>query len=167
MNENKATQSWPRRAHLLLLFCMGLALIFSPPALQAQRGALTLQQNLGELVGQAHTILRGRVVGARMEPHPEFTNHHTVVITLQVEETLKGQAGPSFSFRQYIWDIRDRYDAAGYKKGGELLLLLTRPSPYGLSSPVGLEQGRFRIQRDQQGNRYAVNGAGNAGLFRH
>jgi len=38
-------------------------------------------------------------------------------------------------------------------------------SKYGLTSPVGLEQGRFRVVRDAQGTATAVNGRGNAGLF--
>lgn len=135
------------------------------PAAQAQRGALTIPQNLGELVQEAATIIRGHVLSARVERHPDLTNLYTVVVTLKVEETLKGQAGSTFTFRQFIWDIRDRWDAAGYRKGGEVVLLLTRPSEIGLSSPVGLEQGRFRIRRDAQGREFALNGRGNAGLF--
>jgi hypothetical protein len=38
-------------------------------------------------------------------------------------------------------------------------------SKYGLTSPVGLEQGRFRILRDSSGQATAINGRGNAGLF--
>lgn len=129
-------------------------------------GGIAVQQNLAELVERAGTIIRGRVVSARVEPHPELTHLHTVVVTVRVEETLKGQPGDTFTFRQYIWDIRDRYDAAGYKKAQDVLLFLTRPSKAGLSSPVGLQQGRFRILRDQQKREMVVNGVGNHGLFR-
>jgi hypothetical protein len=134
--------------------------------LNAQRGALTRTRNLGELVGQSAVVLRGHVVSARVEPHPELTHLWTVVVTLRVEEALKGRVNSTFTFRQFIWDIRDRYDAAGYKKGQELLLLMNRPTRYGLSSPAGLEQGRFRILRDGDGRERAVNGHGNAGLWR-
>lgn len=134
--------------------------------LKAQRGALTRSRNLSELVGQSAAILRGHVVSARVEPHPELANLWTVVVTLRVEEVLKGDVGSTFTFRQFIWDIRDRYDAAGYKKGQGLLLLMNRPTRYGLSSPAGLEQGRFRVLRDGEGRETAVNGHGNAGLFR-
>lgn len=132
----------------------------------AQRGALTASQNLSQLMEESAVIVRGHVASAKVEPHPELTGLWTVVITLRVHETMKGQVGETYQFRQYIWDLRDRQDAAGYAKGQELLLFLTAPSPYGLSSPVGLEQGRFRITRDREGTRYAVNGRGNAGLFR-
>ncbi len=142
-----------------------LGLLFASP-LAAQRGAITRPSNLGQLVEQAAIIVRGHVVSAQVEPHPELPNLQTVLVTLRVEETLKGPVAETFTFRQYIWDIRDRYDAAGYKKGQHLLLLMNRPTPLGLSSPAGLEQGRFRILRDAQGNEIAVNGHGNAGLFR-
>jgi hypothetical protein len=88
------------------------------------------------------------------------------VVTLRVAETLKGDVEPTFTFRQFIWDIRDRYDAAGYRKGQHLLLLMNPPTRYGLTSPAGLEHGRFRISRDAAGHESAVNGRGNAGLFR-
>ena len=100
-----------------------------------------------------------------MEPHPQFPNLMTVVVTLDVQETLKGAPQKSIQFRQYIWDVRDRRDAAGYRKGEELLLMLVPTSTYGLTSPAGLEQGRFRIVRDSNGNATALNGRGNAGLF--
>lgn len=152
-----------QRLSVCLVLSAGLAL--SPPA-AAQRGGLAIQQNLAELVDHAGTIVRGHIVSARVEPHPEFTHFYTVVVTLRVQETLKGQAGETFVFRQYIWDIRDRYDAAGYRKGGEMLLFLTRPSEIGLSSPVGLGQGRFRIVRGPEKEELAVNEAANYGLFR-
>lgn len=159
--------------HLAYLFrlavktSIGILLVFvMATPLNAQRGAMTRTRNLGELVAQSSVILRGNVVNARVGPHPELTNLFTLVITLRVREVLKGDAGPTFTFRQYIWDIRDRYDLAGYKKGQVLLLLMNPPTRYGLSSPAGLEQGRFRILRDQEGRERAVNGHGNAGLFR-
>jgi hypothetical protein len=134
------------------------------PAL-AQRGAMTVPGNLDRLVDRSADIVRGHVISARVEKHPELTNLETVVVTLRVRETLKGSARENFTFRQYIWDIRDRHDAAGYKKGQELLLLMTAPSAYGLSSPTGLDQGRFRISRDRAGREVAMNRAGNLRLF--
>jgi len=82
-------------------------------------------------------------------------------------ETLKGRAQQTFTFRQFIWDIRDRYDFAGYRKGQQVLLLMNPTTRYGLTSPAGIEQGRFRIMRDAAGREVAVNGNGNAGLFRN
>jgi hypothetical protein len=48
-----------------------------------------------------------------------------------------------------------------------LLLFLPEPSRYGLSSPLGGEQGRFHIWRDQRGNELVENEFRNAGLFKN
>ena len=132
------------RRFLLIVACIATAPAF------AQRGALTVPRNLDQLTDRAADIVRGTVLSAHVEKHPELTNLDTVVVTLRVSETLKGQAIGTYTFRQYIWDVRDRYDNAGYRKGQELLLLMNEPSRYGLTSPVGIEQGRFRIHRDEQ-----------------
>jgi len=136
-----------------------------PQPLLAQHGASTTQVSLDQLVEQAHTIVRGHVVSAVPQPHPQFSNLQTVVVTIKVERVLKGSAGPNFVFRQFVWDVRDLPTLAGYNKSDELLLLLNPVSEYGLTSPVGLEQGRFRILRDSKGNATALNGRGNIGLF--
>jgi len=148
-----------RRCCLILLACVVAAPVW------AQRGALTVPRNLDQLTDRAADIVRGTVVSARVEKHPEFTNLDTVVVTLRVRETLKGNARGTFIFRQHLWDIRDRFDAAGYGKGQEMLIFMIAPSPYGLSSPAGADQGRFRIERDRSGRETAVNGAGNTKLL--
>lgn len=148
------------RPFLLLLAAMVLAV----PA-WAQQSALTVPQNLEQLTDRSAVIVRGNVIGVRMEKHPELSNLDTVVVTLRVSETLKGQAGNTFTFRQYVWDLRDRMNAVGYEKNQELLLMMIAPSRYGLSSPAGMEQGRFRIQRDRLGRELAVNSQNNLRLF--
>jgi hypothetical protein len=130
----------------------------------AQQGALTIPRNLQQLTDRAAHIVRGNVVSARMEKHPEL-GLPMLVVTMRVRETLKGPAQQVFTFRQYVWDIRDRMDAARYRKGDDVLLFMIAPSRYGLSSPAGMVQGRFRITRDGLGRELAVNGHGNAGLF--
>lgn len=141
-----------------------LALCIALPAL-AQRGAVTAPVSLDQMTQRADRIIQGSVISARVEPHPQFQNLSTVVITMQVADTLKGTTAKTITYRQFIWDLRDKEDAALYLKGQELLLFLNPVSQYGLTSPVGLEQGRFRIMRDQSGKAVAVNGRGNAGLF--
>jgi len=147
----------------ICLAMLGLFLLTLPVA--AQRGAITRPQNLAELADEASVILRGTVQSARVEPHPDLRGLTTLLVTLRVDETLKGKPAQTYIFRQYLWDVRDRRDGLGYRKGQRVLLLLTAPSQLGLSSPVGLERGRFRIERDAQGREFAVNGHGNAGLL--
>ena len=111
-----------KRALLVLAACIAAAPAF------AQRGAMTVPRNLDQLTDRASDIVRGTVVSARVEKHPELSNLDTVVVTLRVHDTLKGHAAGTYTFRQYIWDVRDRYDAAGYRKGQDLLLLMIAPS---------------------------------------
>lgn len=160
----KPPMTTARASRLLPAVVLLAAGIAALPAM-AQRGAITLPQNLDELTDRAQDIVRGTVTDARVEKHPELTNLDTIVVTLRLHETLKGDAPSTYTFRQYIWDLRDRQDAAGYRKGQHLLLLMNAPSRYGLTSPVGLEQGRFRIQRDRSGREIVLNGAGNSRLF--
>ena len=145
-------------AFLLVFLCSPL------PAL-AQRGAITAHRNLAELTEAAANIIDGMVLSARAEPHPTLSNLQTIVVTIRVARTLKGNASRTFQFRQLIWDVRDRAELAGYRRGEHLLLFMNRPSGYGLSSPVGLEQGRFRIMRNAAGEMVAINGQMNASLL--
>jgi len=158
-----------QRARLLACLTTALSLTASVLLIQspamAQIGAQTAPANLDQLVRSAGTILRGQVVSAKMEAHPQFANLQTVVVTISVMKVLKGEAAGKYTFRQFVWDVRDAGDTAGYPKSGELLLFLNPVSPYGLTSPVGLDQGRFRIVRDPQGRAFAINGRGNLGLF--
>jgi hypothetical protein len=158
----------PRRSqgYVRQAIWVSLLAVTSCGSLFAQRGAITVPRNLAQLVAQADTVIRGRVLQVRVEPHPQLTNLHTVVVTLRVEDVLKGSPREILTYRQLIWDMRDRYDAAGYRKGQRFLLLLNPITRYGLTSPAGLEQGRFRILSDSSGVEYAVNGHGNAGLLK-
>jgi len=131
----------------------------------AQHGAQTAPAALDQLVESSATILRGHVVSAVAEPHPEFANLQTVLVTISVIKVMKGQAPSIYTFRQFVWDPHDVADSAGYRKAGELLLFLNPVSQYGLTSPVGLDQGRFRVTRDSKGRGFAVNGRGNFALF--
>lgn len=151
----------------LVVLSLGLVLLaFNPDTIQAQRGAYVAPRDIVALSRQADVIVRGHVINARVERHPEFQSLMTVVVTLKSEKVLKGKPGAVYTFRQYIWDVRDRYDAAGYRKGQELLLLLLRVNKNGLTSPAGMQQGRFRIERQKDGSAHAVNGTGNVHLFR-
>jgi hypothetical protein len=135
------------------------------PATRSQSGARVANANLNYLVENAQTIVRGNVVSAVLEPHPQFANLQTVLVTIAVAKTFKGQAAARLTFRQYVWNVKDVSGAGGYHKSEELLLFLNPTSLYGLTSPAGMEQGHFRVLRDSHGNRCAVNGRGNVGLF--
>lgn len=140
-----------------------LLVAVSWPAI-AQRSAITVPRNLSELTTLADRIVQGTVVSARVEPHPAYKNLRTVVVSVAIQDTLKGDAAQTFTFRQFIWDPRDVAEAAGYRPGQQLLLFLNRPTLLGLTSPVGLDQGRFHIVPGPSGPT-AVNGNGNSTLM--
>lgn len=131
----------------------------------AQNRVGSLPRGLDQLTKEATVIVHGYVTAARIEPHPQLKNLLTVVVSMSVKDTYKGQPQKSVEFRQYIWDLRSQLGNAEYHKGDELVLLLGPVSEYGLTSPVGLEQGRFHVFNDAKGVTVAVNGRGNAGLF--
>jgi hypothetical protein len=125
---------------------------------------MTVPRALDQLTSEAETIVHGSVVDARIEPHPKLKNLTTIVVSLRVQDTYKGTIRKSFSFRQYVWENPGR-EISTYRKGQEMILFLGPVSEYGLSSPVGLEQGRFQVLRNGKSAATALNGRGNAGLF--
>jgi hypothetical protein len=118
-----------------------------------------------DLTEEANVIVHGTVVSAKVEPHPEYSHLTTVLVQIQIEDTLKGAPQKVLTFRQYLWDARARYNGGGYRKGDEMLLFLRPESRLGLTSPAGLEQGRFEITRPPKGRAAASNGHQNVGLF--
>ena len=148
------------KKHFLALFSVVVVL----PLAQAQRGAIVLPRNLAQLSGRANIVVRGRVLQAHSEPHPDYQNLESVVVTLSVKEVLKGTAGKILTFRQFVWDPRDRSDRLGYRAGEEVLLFLNHKTTAGFTSPVGLEQGRFLVLSSPSAGVTVLNGAGNRGL---
>jgi hypothetical protein len=154
------------RFHWLILFFFStLILFFSPTPTRAQSEALTLPRNLTQLVDESAVILQGRVTAVSLLPHTQLANLMTVVVTIQVEDTMKGASVPTYTFRQAVIDRRDQQQLLGYRVGQHLLLTLIRRSVYGLSSPAGMQQGRFSISLASGGKLQATNGFGNTGLL--
>jgi hypothetical protein len=136
-----------------------------PSDSHAQHGALTVARGLDQLTDEADVIVHGYVTSTRIEPHPQLPNLNTIVVSLEVKDTYKGKPQKSLTFRQYVWDSDPQRELAEYGKHQEVVLFLGPVSEYGLTSPVGLEQGRFRIYADQKKQVVAANGRGNLGLF--
>ena len=153
------------RRQWVLATCIFLVVNFSSHV-RAQRGAIVEPRNLAELTDRAATIVLGRIIYSRVEPHPQYHNLNTVVVTMSVEEVLKGTPGRTLTYRQFIWDPRDPADHAGYVSGKEVLVFLNPVTSAGFTSPVGLSQGRFEVLRSSRGEPMAVNGVGNKGLLR-
>jgi hypothetical protein len=150
----------PRKVALPIV----VLLLFLAPVF-GQEEALRIHRDIFDLTDEAATIVHGTIVSAVVEPHPQFKNLTTVLVTMSVTDSLKGPAQKSVTFRQYVWDMRSISANGGYHKGEELLLFLRSPSTYGLTSPAGLQQGRFEITKDAKGQLQAMNAEHNTGLF--
>ena len=147
------------------LSCL-LSLLILAFSLSAQTTALTLPRNLVQLVDESELIIEGRVTNVSLERHQQLRNLMMVAVTLQIEDSLKGTPTSVYTFRQALIDRRDQQQLLGYRAGQHVLLLLVRPSDYGLSSPAGMHQGRFSLRNLPDKSLEAVNGFSNGGLFR-
>lgn len=160
---SSATKS---RFHTVQLAHLAVIVLLFQSFGYAQTGARTVTRSLDQLTSEAHVIVRGHVVSTKLEPHPQLRNLMTVVVSIDVTKTYKGQPSRSLVFRQFVWDLQPDHAAAQYRKGDDVILFLGPVSEYGLTSPVGLGQGLFRVSVDQKGQTMALNGQGNWGLLR-
>ena len=126
---------------------------------------MVLPVNLTYLARRAGVIVQGRVTEVRYESLPGYANIPTVEVTLNVESMVRGPAGSTYTFREILLGPQAKTGKQGYVVGQRLFLFLPVPSRYGLSSPIGIEQGRFRIAREAGGSDTVANELGNAGLF--
>lgn len=156
------------------LFCKTAALaaisasLVMAPAAFAQKH---IQQNLIQLVGQAQSIVSGEVVSVtdgfddRKRPYTE--------ISLRVAGDLKGKLadGSTYTFRQFglakpramgNGKVYLGVSPEGFARWnvGEHVVAFMNPSLGGLTSTVGLEQGKFNLN-----NGKISNNLGNMGLF--
>jgi len=156
------------RSHIVVaLVSLAFLYLCLPSSSYPQSSARTLSRSLDQLIDESDSIVHGSVASSKIEPHPQLRNLMTVLVTLNVKETYKGKSRKSLVFRQYIWNTEGGKNAAEYSKGQDMVLLLRPVSEYGLTSPAGLEQGRFHISLDRNRHITAVNGRGNVGLFDH
>jgi hypothetical protein len=149
---------------LVLLF---LLLATATSSLSAQVQPLVRPVNLAFLARRAEVIVQGRVVEARYEGLPNYPRIRTVLVTLEVERMLRGPDGSRFTFRQYVGPQGRGGFKSGYAVGQRVLLFMPGVSTYGLRSPLGLEQGHFRIGRAGPGQDAISNQLGNIGLFKN
>jgi len=139
---------------LLLLACPLSAQFVSQPV------------NLAYLSQRADVIVQGRITKVVEEPMPGYPNIPTVSVTVAVDMALRGTAAKTYTFREVLIGRRSKASKKTYGVGQHYFLFLPSPSQYGLSSPIGLGQGRFRIAPDPAGRTTVMNEHSNVGLFR-
>jgi hypothetical protein len=108
--------------------------------------------NLDEMSQDSGRIIHGKVVSIREEIH-ETLRIPVSVISVQTEECLKGNASGQVQFRQV-----KNIGLPVYRQGDEVVIFLYPESKAGVTSPVGGDQGLFRVTATKKGksiqNRY-------------
>ena len=145
-------------------------------------GAATVQQmNLAELVGNADKIIRGTIIDMRPSS-VEIGGGQlpTVIYTIRVDEAFKGTfdeaKGVAVTEVQMVGELKPLVvdnvrrlsilpELPKFQIGHDYLILTTPPSPFGLSTTVGLGQGAFQLT-GKAGAEVATNEFNNIGLFR-
>jgi hypothetical protein len=152
-----------RKTAALYLAAAALVCVLCASPLPAQFAVRPV--NLAYLSRRADVIVQGQITSVTHKPLAGYPNIRTVEVTLSVERTLRGLPGKTYTFRELILGARSNDGKLAYRTGQRLLLFLPSPSQYGLSSPIGIGQGRFHIAADSAGSAKLANERGNAGLF--
>jgi hypothetical protein len=138
-------------------------------------GTSIVKMNLSEMVNRSGRIIVGtciaieeKTVQSQNGGEISYTNY-----TFSVAKSIKGDAGATMEVRQFLYPSanssgRVHTKIVGmptYELNHEYLLILTAESKLGLSAPVGLPQGYFKVSNAKTGGKEVVNGMNNAGLF--
>jgi hypothetical protein len=164
------------RLRTLLLSAVAALALCGPLA-----AATVIQMNLAEMVDRADRIYRGTVLDVREGTVSVGGGElPTVTYRIRVDESFKGTyeevKGVRIAELKMVGKLKSA-DTAPVRSfsalsdlpkldvGRDYLLLTTPRSAIGLSTMVGLGQGRFELQ-GKPGQEVAVNGNKNLGLFR-
>jgi hypothetical protein len=117
-----------------------------------------------ELVNRAEIIFEGEVTGLQSQWIGEGAQHRIVTfVTFKVDDTLKGEPGASYSIRMLGGTVDGRTmevsDAPKFKVGDHDLLFVENNGSQFIPL-VGIQHGRFRVQKDQAGRDTLLTGEG-------
>lgn len=123
--------------------------------------------NVEQMTERAARIFSGRCVATEIVVDTELGVAVTVA-TFEVDRVAKGDVGGTVALRMLGGDGVGTDDMAGmprFRAGDEVVLFLYGESASGLSSPVGLGQGRFSVVTDKLGRKIALNDFANRNLL--
>jgi hypothetical protein len=133
------------------------------------------KMNLLEMVNRSGRIIVGTCVAVAEKTMPMANGGEIAYTsyTFAVSKSIKGQVGATMELRQFSYPGANSAGRVNtkivgmpvYRVNEEYLLILTSESQLGLSAPVGLPQGCFKVSSGKTGAREVVNGMNNAGLF--
>ena len=117
-----------------------------------------------ELVRRAEVIFEGEVTGLQSQWIGEGAQHRIVTfVTFKVDDTLKGDAGSSYSIRMLGGTVDGRTmevtDAPKFKVGDHDILFIENNGSQFVPL-VGIQHGRFRVQKDATTGRQTLTTGG-------
>jgi hypothetical protein len=117
-----------------------------------------------ELVSRAQVIFEGEVTGLHSQWIGEGAQHRIVTfVTFKVDDRLKGDPGTTYSMRMLGGTVDGRTmevsDAPKFKVGDHDMLFVENNGSQFIPL-VGIQHGRFRIQKDQAGRDTLLTGEG-------
>ena len=135
-----------------------------------------VHRNLQELSSISKRVFIGRCVYVIESYNPGGGFPAYTEYTFEVSESIKGNVGSVIIFRQYGLrgprQVSENIAYVGripgmpiYQEGQEYMIFLIGDSILGLTSPVGLFQGAFRVI-EENGSKMVINGFNNVGLFK-
>lgn len=117
-----------------------------------------------ELVSRAEVIFEGEVTGVQSQWIGEGAEHRIVTfVTFKIDEALKGNPGATYSIRMLGGTVDGQTmevtDAPKFKVGDHDVLFVENNGSQFIPL-VGIQHGRFRVQKDQAGRETLLSGAG-------
>ncbi|MDQ6654879.1 MAG: hypothetical protein M3Y80_03585 [Verrucomicrobiota bacterium] len=135
------------------------SLFFLAVILLAVRGVqatTVIPPTFDQLVGQAQLIFQGSVTDVKSQWIGEGAQRHIVTyVTFQIEDSLKGDAGSSYTIRMLGGTVGDQTmevsDSPKFKVGDDDILFVENNGSQFIPL-VGIMHGRFHVQKDAQTN---------------
>jgi len=117
-----------------------------------------------QLMTRAQVIFEGEVTGLRSQWIGEGSQHRIVTyVTFIVDDALKGDPGTTYSMRMLGGTVDDRTmevsDAPKFKVGDHDVLFIENNGSQFIPL-VGLQHGRFRVEKDSSGRQTLLTGNG-------
>ena len=144
-------------------FFLLAAIIALAPAAQA---TTVIAPTFDELVDQAEVIFQGKVTDVKSMWAGEGGQRHIVsYVTFQIEESLKGNPGQSYTIRMLGGTVdgetMEVSDAPKFVVGDKDILFVQNNGSQFIPL-VGIMHGRFHVQRDRSGRDSVLTNEGEA-----
>jgi len=123
------------------------------------------QVNLEVMAGSAKLVFEGECISKEIEFDKEI-GQDIYAFTFRVDRVLKGDPGSTHVVK-VLKALADQKQVTTFIKGEKLILFMLGESRLGLSSPVGLGQGRFSVVDLDGGKKGVINENRNRGLLKN